>query len=149
MSITHPPPSWTPTPRPTHTSDSTLGHHPPYDPNRPAGTSYTPNQTPSSYPLNIPQPHISSSFYEMQVSIHEDFGGIEMGHHRMELIQRLDRVLGKLDRGLEYLKQYNPEFDEDHLLGMKSTYHKLRETLLGVDADAGQMQTRTRSRSRK
>jgi len=34
----------------------------------------------------------------MQVSVREDFKGIEMGCHRAELIQRLDYVLGELDR---------------------------------------------------
>ena len=150
MPNTHPPPSGAPIPRPTYISDSTLGHHSPYDLNRP-GTSYTLEQTPDSYPLspNIPQPHISSSFHEMQISIQEDFGGIGMRHHRMDLIQRLDHVLERLGRGLGYLNQHNPEFEEHHLSGMKSAYQKLRETLLGVDGDAERMHMRTRTRTRK
>ena len=43
---------------------------------------------------------------EMCTSIREDFSGIGMGHHRAELIRRLDHVLGQLDRGLEYLIQH-------------------------------------------
>ena len=143
---------------PPNNSDNTSSHHPPYrtlsrhppspyDLNRP-GTSYASDRTANSYLLiaKVPQPHISSSFYEMQISIQEDFGGIGMGHHRVDLIKRLNRVLKKLDRGLEYFKQRNPEFEEYHLFGMKTTYQKLRETLLGVDAEAErtQMQTRTR-----
>ena len=85
----------------------------------------------------------------MQISIQEDFGGIGMGHHRADLVQRLDHVLERLNRGLEYLKQHNPEFEEHHLVEMKSTYQKLRETLLDVDADAERMQMRTRTRIRK
>jgi hypothetical protein len=42
----------------------------------------------------------------MLVSIREDFGGIGMGHHRDDLIKRLDHVLGQLDRGLDYLEQH-------------------------------------------
>ena len=41
-------------------------------------------------------------FDEMRVSIREDFGGIGMAHHRAELIQRLDHVLGQLDQELEH-----------------------------------------------
>ena len=85
----------------------------------------------------------------MQVSLQEDFSGIGMGHHRVDLIKRLDHILERLERGLGYLKQYNPGFEEHHLLGMKSTYQKLRETLLGADADAERMQMRTRTRTRK
>ena len=79
---------------------------------------------------------ISGGFDEMQISIHEDFGGIEMGHHRVDLIRRLDHVLERLDRGLRYLRQYNPALDERDVAEMKETYPKLRETLLRVDAEA-------------
>jgi hypothetical protein len=76
----------------------------------------------------------SDSFYEMWISIQEDFGGVEMGHHRADLVERLDYVLGQLDRGLEYLKQHNPEFDGGDLWRMKYRYQRLRQTLLEADA---------------
>jgi hypothetical protein len=78
-------------------------------------------------------PHIRyafDGFSDMQISIREDFGGIGMGHHRADLLRHLDHVLGQLDRGLEYLKQHNPQFDEDRLHGMKDQYQNLRELLL-------------------
>ena len=70
----------------------------------------------------------------MRALIGEDFGGIGMGHHRADLIQRLDHVLGQLDRGLEYLRQYCPEFGEDDLRISKDQYRNLRETLLEIDS---------------
>ena len=76
----------------------------------------------ASYPFD--------GFADMQISIQEDFGGIGMGHHRADLLRHLDHVLGELDRGLKYLKQHNPEFNEDHLRGMKHQYRNLREALL-------------------
>ena len=36
--------------------------------------------------------------------VREIFCGIEMGRNRADLVQRLDQVLGQLDRGSEYLK---------------------------------------------
>jgi hypothetical protein len=41
----------------------------------------------------------------MSAAIREDFGGIEMGPHREDLIKQVDHVLAQLDRGLGYLKQ--------------------------------------------
>ena len=72
----------------------------------------------------------------MRISIQEDFGGIEMGHHRVDLIRRLDHVLERLARGLGYLRQHNPRFDERHLRTMEDTYQILRGTLFRVDAEA-------------
>ena len=80
--------------------------------------------------------YLSGSFYDMEISIQEDFGGIGMGHHRADLLQRLDHVLRQLDRGLEYLKQYNPAFDEDYLQRMKDRYQSLSETLLETNVKA-------------
>ena len=79
---------------------------------------------------------LSTGLDEMQISIQEDFGGIEMGHHRVDLIRRLDHILERLDYGLGYLRQYNPEFGEQHLWRMQYIYYTLRETLLRVDAEA-------------
>ena len=47
-------------------------------------------------------------FDRMCASIREDLSGVEMGHHRAELLQRLDHVLGQLDLGFEHFKQENP-----------------------------------------
>jgi hypothetical protein len=69
-------------------------------------------------------------FSDMRASIQEDFGGIGMGHHRADLLRHLDHVLGQLDRGLEYLKPHNQQFDEDRLHGMKDQYQNLRDMLL-------------------
>ena len=60
----------------------------------------------------LPQPYISDGFDEMRRSIQEDFGGIGMRHHRVDLIKRLDHVLKKIDLGRWYFIQHNPEFDE-------------------------------------
>ena len=38
----------------------------------------------------------SGGLAEMRVSIREDLGGIEMWHHRQDLIERVDRVLEQL-----------------------------------------------------
>ena len=71
--------------------------------------------------------------HDMSALVQESFGGIEMGHHRGDLIQRLDDVLGQLDNGLEYLKQHSPEFSEDDLERGKNQYQTLRETLLRMN----------------
>jgi hypothetical protein len=47
----------------------------------------------------------SDGFDEMCTSIREDLGGIGIGHHRADLIQHLDHVLGQLDRGSGYRQQ--------------------------------------------
>lgn len=69
----------------------------------------------------------------MCTSLREDFCGTGMGRHRTELLQRLDHVLGQLDRGLDHLKQQNPRLDGQDLFLMKRRYGKLREVLLEVD----------------
>jgi len=68
--------------------------------------------------------------------IGEDLGGIWMGCHREVLIERLDNVLGQLDKGPEHLKQQNPLLDEDHILGAREQYEYLRGILLEVDREA-------------
>ena len=73
---------------------------------------------------------------EMRTSIWEDFGGVGMGHHRGDLIQRLDCVHGQLDRGLKYFKQHGPGFDEDDLRVRKEEYEKLREALEETNSKA-------------
>ena len=73
----------------------------------------------------------------MEISIREDFGGTGMGQHREDLVQRLDHVLGELDRGLEYFKLRTTAFDsEDDIRGAKEGYAKLKNVLLEVERDA-------------
>ena len=80
---------------------------------------------------------------EMRASIREDFSGIGMGRCREVLIERLDHVLGQLDRGLGYLKQQNSLLDEDHIPTAREQYGELREVLLEVDKGASEILTRT------
>ena len=74
---------------------------------------------------------------EMCTSIPKDFGGIGMGQHRADLIQRLDYVLGQLDRGPGYLAQHHPDLRrEDNVQEMKDQYQRLRGILLGANTEA-------------
>ena len=70
-------------------------------------------------------------FDEMCTSIREDFGRNGMGHHRADLIQRLDHVLEQIDRGPEH-----PAQRDLHMSGYKHQYQKLRETLLELNTEA-------------
>ena len=72
----------------------------------------------------------------MEISIREDFSGMEMNSHCADLIQHLDHVFAQLDRGLEHLQQNKPKLDEGDLRTMKLEYGRLRETLLEVDQEA-------------
>ena len=67
-------------------------------------------------------------FDEMCILIRDDFGGIEMGHHRTDLIQRLDDVLGQLDRIAARQSDYFTTFEG-------STYRSAHDT---ADAFAAQ-----------
>jgi len=80
-------------------------------------------------------------FDEMCASIREDFGGEGMGHHRKDLLQRLDHVLGELERGLEYFRQHKPGLEEDRILFRQGQYGRLKEILLEVDKEAIDMPT--------
>ena len=73
---------------------------------------------------------------EIHTSVSEDFGGIGMWCHREDLVKRVDYILQQLDRGWEYLKQYNPLADESRVQAGKTDYEKLRNTLLKVDRKA-------------
>lgn len=73
---------------------------------------------------------------EMKVSIREDFSGIEMSHHRRDLIQRLDNVLGQLDQELEYFKRYNRWMSDNEIQSRKEIYRQLKEVLLDVNKRA-------------
>ena len=70
----------------------------------------------------------NSCFDEMCIVIREDFGGIEMRHYRADLIQRLDDVLGQLDRIAARQSDYFTAFEG-------STYRSAHDT---TDAFAAQ-----------
>ena len=78
----------------------------------------------------------SGGLTEMEVSIRKDFGGIAMWRDRQDLIERLDRVLGQLDGGLDHLQQYKPSLDVHHISRAKTQYSELRAVLLEVDVEA-------------
>jgi len=69
-------------------------------------------------------------FHEICVLVDEDFGGVEMGHHRADLIQQLDHILNQLDLGFEYLAQHNPYITEEAFHSMKYQYQRLKEAML-------------------
>ena len=64
-------------------------------------------------------------FGEIRTTVREDFGGIGMGYHRAELIQRLDRILGELDQGSGSYPQ-----------AVKDQYGELKRILQEVDEKA-------------
>ena len=72
------------------------------------------------------------SLQKMLASIQEDFGGIGMGHHRKELINRLDHILGQLDLGLEHLRLRKPSLDDDDVQMAKEQYGGLKKLLLDI-----------------
>ena len=71
---------------------------------------------------------------EMEISIREDFGGVERLCDREELIERLDQVLAQLILGPAHLKQHLPpwKWDRYDIGTAVSQYSSLRETLLDV-----------------
>lgn len=81
--------------------------------------------------------------HEMEIAIREDFGGIGMWYHQQDLIERLDHVLGKLDRGREYLKLHHPMILEDDIQLRKEQYGRLKRALLKVDRRTVETLTRT------
>ena len=83
---------------------------------------------------------------EMCTSIREDLAGIEMGHHREVLIERLDHILGQLDMGLEHLRQQNQFLDDNQIRRMRKEYKEFKELLLEVDRKALEILARTPSR---
>jgi len=86
-------------------------------------------------------------FAEMRISIREDLGGIGMGHHREVLVERLDHVLGQLDRGLGHFTQHNPRLGESRIPLLREQYGELKGILLEVDRVALEILTRTSLRS--
>jgi hypothetical protein len=85
----------------------------------------------------------SNGFAEMRVSICEDLNGIGMGCYRAELIQRLDYILGELDRragcldgNLEDEWLWRREVGGiDNLPVMKDRYGELKRILQEVDQE--------------
>ena len=71
----------------------------------------------------------NSDFFQMEDIIKEEFGGIAMRHHREDLINRLGRVLGELDRGLEYLKQHSSRINKGDIQYGKQVYGQLKKLL--------------------
>lgn len=49
------------------------------------------------------------------------------------LIERLDRVLGELDRGWKYLRDHNQQINEFGVVSRKGNYTELRNVLPEVD----------------
>lgn len=77
----------------------------------------------------------NEGFNQMCASLRWDFGGTGMDRHWVDLIQRLDHILGELDRGLEYLQQRNHNLREYDFQLMEYQYRRLREMLLEVDTE--------------
>lgn len=78
----------------------------------------------------------SEGFDEMCATIREDFCGLGMSSHRTDLIKRLDHILWQLDRGLEYLRQHNPNLHKGFQQAGRHQYRKLREILLETATEA-------------
>ena len=78
---------------------------------------------------------------EMQASVREGFRGIGMGCYRVELIQRLDYVLGELDRRSGRLDADNNlwryEVEDSHMPEVKrDKYEELKRILQEADQEA-------------
>jgi len=71
------------------------------------------------------------SLHEMCTSLREDFSGIGMEHHQIDLLQQLDYILGQLDLGLEHLQPHKPSLNAGDIQQMKEQYRKLKEVLSG------------------
>ena len=87
----------------------------------------------------------ASGHTTMELAIREKFCGIEMWRHREDLTQRLDYVLGQLDRGVEYLREHNPYIRDDHIADASFQYEQLKEILAEVDREAMKTLSRTSS----
>ena len=68
--------------------------------------------------------------------LHKGFSGSGMGHYRADLIQRLDYILGELDRGLDHFQQYSPYLNANHIQKRKQQYGKLKNVLLEMNVKA-------------
>ena len=83
----------------------------------------------------------SGSFAEMLTSIREDFSGIGMGRHRGDLIERLNQILVRLDRG-HHRRHDPPDPCDGDIQRTKEQYEELRAVVLEVDRDAVNTLTR-------
>ena len=89
----------------------------------------------------------NDDYPEMRTSVREDFNGIGMGCHRAELIQRLDYVLGELDRRLarldaeKYLWRYEVE-DREMPEVKREKYEELKRILQEADQEATEILNR-------
>ena len=73
-----------------------------------------------------------SGFPTMCEYIREEFSGVEASSHRAELVQRLDEVIGELDRGLAYLRRDRPDLREEELPKRKGQYEELWRILMEI-----------------
>ena len=86
--------------------------------------------------------HVRGDLSEMRTSIREDFGGIGRWRSREVLVERLDHVLGRLDLGLEHLRQQKPTLHPFDIQRAREQYGGLKELLLEVDKEALAILTR-------
>ena len=88
----------------------------------------------------------SGGFSEMLTSIREDFSGIGMGRHRGDLIERLNQILVRLDRG-HHRRHDPPDSCDGDIQRTKEQYEELRRVLLEVDRESANTLTREFLRS--
>ena len=95
------------------------------------------------------KPLDDDEFAEMRMSVCEDFNGVGSGYHRAELIQRMDCILGEVDRqsghhetvlGVQRLWGSN---EEVYSRVMKDQYVTLKRMLQEVDREATEILYRT------
>ena len=79
---------------------------------------------------------------EMWTLMREDFGGIGMWGHRKDLTDRLEHILGELEKGLVHLQQQKPNLDEYDVQRASEDYERLKDALLEVDREAVKILTR-------
>jgi len=65
----------------------------------------------------------------MSECIREEFSGVGENSRRTELAQRLDEVIGELDKGLAHLQRDKPDLTGDQLQTRKGQYEELRKIL--------------------
>ena len=78
----------------------------------------------------------------MCASIQEDFNGIGMDQDREDLLEHLDRVLTRLNLGLEHLREHEPGLNLGDIELMKYEYGELRKVLVEAETEAGVALTR-------
>ena len=83
---------------------------------------------------------------EVRILIQEDLKEIEMWHHREDLFQHLDHLLGQLNLGLEPLRQHDPDINENDIRRRWIQYTTIRAVLLEKDGRATDMLIRERLR---